>query len=433
MINDWPFDTRSSEQLWLESGGGSHKVFREEVVFSVQVVFFKLLMLVMKVVLKFIPDARPTVFSGEGSAVKLAQTIGHFGHKKVLVVTDAMLVKLGVIDPVIEGLKARGIEPVIYDGIQPDPTFSVVEEGLKRLRSEGCDSVLAIGGGSSMDAAKVMALAASNQRPPQDFEGKFVAKKPALPLFAIPTTAGTGSEVTAAAVISDTEENAKKLVMDPKIVPLAAALDPTLMAGLPPQITAATGMDALTHAIEAYISRLATDETDAYARAATRMIINNLETAYEDGGNMAAREAMALGSFYAGMAFTRAFVGYVHAIAHQFGGLYHTPHGLANAVVLPHVLEYSKDHINSRLADLALECELGQPGESESQLAQKFIDKVWAMNQAMGIPRTLDALKREDIPTITKAALFEAHFTYPVPKYMDKQQCQTLLNNLLTA
>lgn len=396
-----------------------------------KVLFYKFVMLTTKLVIFFVPDAKPTVLSGEGSSLKLADTIAHFGLKKVLVVTDAMLVKLGVIAPIVKALEANGIEPVIFDGVEPDPSFAVVEAGLAVLKQNQCDGVLAVGGGSSIDAAKVMALAASNDKQPRELEGKFVAKRPALPLFAIPTTAGTGSEVTVAAVISDLETGTKKLVLDPKIVPLAAALDPAIMVGLPPHITAATGMDALTHAVEAYISKFATKETDAYALAATRMVVNNLEDAFSDGSNMVAREAMALGSFYAGLAFTKAFVGYVHAIAHQFGGKYHTPHGFANALVLPHILEFSKDEVADRLAQLSIACGLGERSESDTELAQRFVDKVWAMNAAMGIPKTLDALKAQDIPAITQAALHEAHFTYPVPKYMDEDQCQVLLRKLL--
>ncbi len=401
--------------------------------FPLQTLFFKFVMLITKVIMFFVPESKPTVLSGEGSSIRLTETISHFGLKKPLIVTDAMLVKLGVIDPIVDSLKEKGIEPVVFDGVEPDPSFDVVDAGLAALKQAACDSVLAVGGGSSIDAAKVMALAGSNDKSPRELEGKFVAKNPALPLFAIPTTAGTGSEVTVAAVITDNTDSSKKLVLDPKIVPLAAALDPRIMEGLPPHITAATGMDALTHAVEAYIATFATKETDAYAVAATRMILGNLETAYEDGSNMPAREAMALGSFYAGMAFTKAFVGYVHAIAHQFGGKYHTPHGLANSLVLPHILEFSKDKINDRLANLAVACELGERHEGDSVLAQKFIDRIWAMNEAMGIPKTLDALQAHDIPDIAKAALHEAHYTYPVPKYMDMNQCQALLRKLLPA
>lgn len=399
--------------------------------FSLQTLFYRFVMLMTKIIMFFVPEAKPTVLSGEGSSVQLVDTISNFGLKKVLIVTDAMLVQLGIITPIVDALKAKGIEPVVFDGVEPDPSFDVVDAGLAALKQNGCDGVLAIGGGSSIDAAKVMALAGNNEKTPRELEGKFVAKNPALPLFAIPTTAGTGSEVTVAAVISDKVDGSKKLVLDPKIVPLAAALDPKLMAGLPPHITAATGMDALTHAVEAYIATFATQQTDAYAVAATRMIVNNLETAYSDGGNMPAREAMAQGSFYAGLAFTKAFVGYVHAIAHQFGGKYHTPHGLANALVLPHILEYSKDKVADRLANLAVECGLGERSEGEAALAQKFVDRVWAMNEAMGIPKTLEALQVKDIPEIAKAALHEAHYTYPVPKYMDMAQCQAILHKLL--
>ncbi|WP_439135170.1 iron-containing alcohol dehydrogenase [Pseudomaricurvus sp.] len=399
--------------------------------FPLQVLLYKFTMLVTKCVMKFVPDAKPTVLTGEGASLKLAGTIGHLGLKKVLIVTDAVLVKLGVIEPIANALQEKGIEVVVFDGVEPDPSFSVVEAGLEHLKQNSCDSVLAVGGGSSIDAAKVIALAASNHKTPRQLEGRFIAKLPALPLFAIPTTAGTGSEVTVAAVISDPEAGDKKLVLDPKLVPMAAALDPAIMVGLPPGVTAATGMDALTHAVEAYLSNFATKETDAYAVSATQMILGNLETAYEDGSNLEAREAMSLASFYAGLAFTKAFVGYVHAIAHQFGAKYHTPHGFANALVLPHILEFSKDRVSGRLATLAVACGLGDASENDWTLAQKFIDKIWAMNEAMGIPKTLEALKEHDIPAIADAAMHEGNYTYPVPKYMQTEECHDILRKLL--
>ncbi|NHO68027.1 iron-containing alcohol dehydrogenase [Aestuariicella hydrocarbonica] len=399
--------------------------------FFVKVLFYKCVMLLTRLVMHFVPDAKPLVLSGKGSSVQLSEAIAHFGMRKILLVTDKMLVKLGVIEPILTSLKSQGIEPVVFDGVEPDPTFDVVDAGLSVLRRHQCEGVLAVGGGSSIDAAKVIALAGNNDKTARQLEGKFVAKKPAMPLFAIPTTAGTGSEVTVAAVISDPTAGDKKLVLDPKLVPLVAALDPEIMLGLPPAITAATGMDALTHAVEAYISSFASKETDAYAVTATRMVIANLETAYHDGSNVAAREAMAMGAFYAGLAFTKAFVGYVHAIAHQFGAKYHTPHGFANALVLPHILQFSKDHVADRLATLAVECGLGERTESQSVLAQKFIDKVWAMNKAMGIPATLDALQAADIPDLAQAAMREGNYKYPVPKYMDLQQCQGILKKLL--
>lgn len=399
--------------------------------FQLKVVFYKVLMLFSRLLIALLPENKPTVFSGSGSSLQLTRAIAQLGAQKVLVVTDKILNELGLIEPIKSSLEAQGVEVVVFDGVEPDPSFKVVDAGLAALKLNQCDTVLAVGGGSSIDSAKVMALAAANDKTPRQLEGMLKARKPSLPLYAIPTTAGTGSEVTVAAVITDTEADAKCLVLDPKTVPMAAALDPEIMKGMPAPITAATGMDALTHAVEAYISKGATVKTDAYAVAAVRLIMKNLTRAYDEGSDIEARDAMAHASFYAGIAFTRAFVGYVHAIAHQFGAKYHTPHGLANAIVLPHILEFSKPEVAHRLAELALVCELGERTESDWVLADKFIKKVWDMSAHMQVPTTLAALKTADIPEIAKGALKEAHYTFPVPRYMDQEQCERILRKML--
>jgi alcohol dehydrogenase class IV len=220
--------------------------------------------------------------------------------------------------------------------------------------------------------------------------------------------------------------------MDLTLMPVAAALDGELMTGLPAHITAATGMDALTHAVEAYISRNALKRTDTQALEATQLIMANLATAVSDGSNVAARQAMAKASNLAGMAFTQAGVGYVHAIAHNFGALYHTPHGLANAIVMPYVLDYSKSKCADRLANLARACAIGPVGGSDNHLAEAFIDRIRAMKQEFNIPKTLETLKQEDIPQIAAAALKEARFTYAVPRYMDKVTCEGLIALMLS-
>jgi alcohol dehydrogenase class IV len=399
--------------------------------FQLQVLFYKFLMVINRVLIALLPENKPTVFSGSGSSLQLTGAMAQFGARKVLVVTDKILNELGLIKPIADSLEAEGVSVVIFDGVEPDPSFAVVEAGLDMLKKNQCDSVLAIGGGSSIDAAKVMALAANNNKTPKQLEGKLKARNLSVPLYAIPTTAGTGSEVTIAAVITDKEADQKRVVVDPKMVPIAAALDPELMKGMPAPITAATGMDALTHAVEAYISTSATTKTDVYAVAAVRLIMKDLTASYDDGNNLKAREGMALGSFYAGLAFTKAFVGYVHAIAHQFGAKYHTPHGLANAIVLPHILEFSKPKIAHRLAQLAIECELGDRSESDWVLADKFIQKVWDISEHMAVPKTLEALKAADIADIAKGALAEGNFNFPVPRYMEQSQCEEILRKML--
>jgi alcohol dehydrogenase len=233
-----------------------------------------------------------------------------------------------------------------------------------------------------------------------------------------------------AAVIADPERQSKLVIIDPRLVPKMAALDPTLMTGLPPHITAATGIDALTHAVESFVGHWTTAYSDGMALSAVGLIFDNLRTAYRDGKNLEAREKMALASTYAGFAFTRANVGYVHAIAHQFGGRYHTPHGLANAIMLPRVLKFSLPAITDRLALLAVRARVGEEGEDEEVLAQKFLDAVDQLNDDLGIPTFLQALQEADIPALAKAACEEAN-TYPVPCYMTQQQCEQLIRQAL--
>ena len=375
------------------------------------------------------PQPRPAVYVGQGAALQLCTTIANFGHKNVLVVTDKPLLALGVLSDILAALQAQGVKTTIYDGVLPDPTVKVVDDGIAMLRQNQCDAVLACGGGSSIDAAKVIALAGANGLSALECVGLKVAKLPTIPLYAVPTTAGTGSEVTLAAVISDNETHAKLIVADPRIIPSAAALDPGIMQGLPPHITAATGMDALTHAIESYINTWDTPECLHYGRAATRLILNNLPQACADGQNLAAREAMALGSYYAGLAFTTCLVGYVHAVSHQLGRLYGVPHGLGNAMVLPHVLELLKDAAKSRLAELAVYNALGVASEGDAALAQKLIDRIWALNAEIGIPRTTDVILEKDIDDIVDSALKEGS-GYPVPRFIERDECVTLVRNL---
>jgi len=282
-----------------------------------------------------------------------------------------------------------------------------------------------------MDASKAIAVAIATDKPLRKLAGyvRALLRSP-VRIYAVPTTAGTGSEVTVAAVIADPERHAKLTIIDPRLVPKMAALDPSLMTGLPPHITAATGIDALTHAIEAFVGRWSTEYSNGMALSAVGLIFDNLRTACRDGKNLQAREKMALASTYAGFAFTRANVGYVHAIAHQFGGLYHTPHGLANAIVLPHVLRFSASAITPQLAQLALRAHAGEKGEDEELLAENFIDAVQQLNDDLGIPRHLEALQDDDIPALAQAACAEAN-TYPVPRYMTQPQCEALMRQVL--
>ena len=399
--------------------------------FPIKVQYYKGLTKALKVAAAVIPMPKPTLFSGADSSLELCDAISHLGIESLLLVTDKVLVEIGLLKEIEQRLAEHKIKVTIYDGILPDPTYDQVETGLELLNKNKCQGVLAVGGGSPIDASKAIAARATNDKPIEKMAGLFKLFKSPLPLFAVPTTAGTGSEVTIVSVVSNPESHQKTPIIDPKLVPTMAALDGKLMLGLPSAVTAATGMDALTHAIESFISTNATDETNGYALAATKLIMANLETAVHDGKNFEARQNMAMASYYAGLAFTKAGVGYVHAIAHNFGALYSTPHGLANSIVLPHILDYSKNDIIPQLAELAKAAVLKKGRESNKQLADKFIARVRSMLASFEIPDTLDSLKVEDVPQIARLALEEAHANYPVPKYMDKSTCEALISKMV--
>ncbi len=375
---------------------------------------------------------RPIIYVGPGAAERLCRSLGPSGLKRVMVVTDAVLVRLGLVEPLRRVLVEQGIDVAVHDAITPDPTYPVLQAGYEAVLAHGSDAIVAIGGGSVIDAAKVIDAMAVTGKSPAKLIGMLKVSKPMLPLFAIPTTAGTGSEVTVAAVVTDPLRHAKSAVIDPKLVPAAAALDPALTRAMPPAITAATGMDALTHAVEAYLNRWPHPETARHCLAAVRMIFGNLERAYRDGDDLEAREAMSLASFYAGLAFTKAYVGYVHAFSHKIGGMYGVPHGLANAITLPYVLDFLKDapRARDRLAELAVAIGAGRADEPGAVLAQRFVDQVRVLNVALGIPERIDALKPEDVSEIARAAMIEATRDYPVPKVMRLAESEALLARL---
>jgi len=393
---------------------------------------FRLIKPVMKPVSRLVAIPRPVLFVGPGSTARLCQLIGGSGAKRVLVVTDAVLVKLGIVEPARRALEAAGVDVAVFDGIIPDPTHDVLDKGLAAVRAQGSDAILAIGGGSSIDAAKIIAAMATTGKSSAKLVGMLKVSKPPLPLYAVPTTAGTGSEVTVAAVVTDPVEHVKSVVIDPKLVPLAAALDPEMMKGMPPPITAATGMDALTHAVESYVNRWPHAETPMFCVTAVKLIFGNLPRACADGSDLEAREAMALASLYAGLAFTKAYVGYVHAFSHKIG-VYGVQHGLGNAIVLPYVLDFLKDapYAEARLAELAVAIGAGSASEPKAALAQRFVDRVRELNRTVGIPEKIAPLRREDVGTIARAAMVEAHRDYPVPKNMSLAEAEALLQRCL--
>lgn len=400
---------------------------------KLEVLFLKIYMVIFKYVTMIMPFRWPKTFEGADSSLKLVQFIAAQGHKNILVVTDAVLIKLGVLNKIFDELKRLGVNYHIYDGVEPNPTVAQIEAGYDICDKHDCKAILAVGGGSPIDAAKMIGARAKNKKPIVKMTGLFRVYRGMLPLYAVPTTAGTGSECTIAAVVTDPVQRKKLAAMDLQLMPTAAALDGALMTGLPAHITAATGMDALTHAVEAFVSRNAFGRTDEKAIEATKLIMKHLDTAVADGSNVEARQQMARASHLAGIAFTQAGVGYVHAIAHKFGALYHTPHGLANAIVMPHVLDYSVDNCAERLAILAKACNIGLAGGTDRQLADAFIQRIRDMNSKFGIPTQLDKLKAADITEIAQSALAEARFTYAVPRYMDMPTAEGVIRKMLMA
>lgn len=376
----------------------------------------------LKLITKVIPMPIPNTFLGAQSRIRLVEHMAHFGFNRVMLVTDDVLVQLGVITPMVERLNELGVETFVYSGVTPDPGFLVVENGLKMLRQHNCNAVLAVGGGSSIDAAKVIALAATNRKTPRQLVGILKGRARSLPLFVVPTTAGTGSEVTIGAVISDEITHVKNLVIDPKVVPLATALDPEIMAGMPKSVTADTGIDALTHCLESWISDFSTPETEFYSGAGVRLVFRYLEKAYENGQDYEARDAMALAANYGGSALNKTGLGYVHAIAHQLGTQYGVPHGRANAIVLPHILEVNRHCAQARLAALARFCDLATHTEADAQAADKLIQRVNALLIALSIDRKVKDIDKKHFPVMADAAMKEAHGTYAVPKYMNKKE-----------
>lgn len=372
--------------------------------------------------LPILPYREPQIISScdeLGSVFKKEKT------NSVLVVTDAGIIKNGIVVPVEEALKANKVKYVIYDKTQPNPTVANVEEALKMYRENGCDTLIAVGGGSVMDCAKGLgARVAHPKKELNQMAGVLRVLRKIPTLIAIPTTAGTGSETTLAAVITDGETHHKYAIMSFPLIPHYAVLDAKLTYSLPPHLTSTTGMDALTHAVEAYIGRSTTKKTRALALEATKLIFENIENAYKDGKNHEARSNMLLAAYKAGISFSMSYVGYVHAVAHSVGGKYGIPHGLANAVIMPYVLEEYGSSAYKKLHVLGIAAGVSTDSDSHEIGAKKFIEAVKALNAKMNIPTTLSGIKEEDIPEMAKHAEKEANPLYPVPKLMTSKELE---------
>ncbi len=378
-----------------------------------------------------LPWRRPIPVSGIGSTAKIPELLQKEKVKKVLIVTGPTVGKrLG--PRIYTELDRAGIAYTVFDQVEANPSVRTVEEIRKQYLENGCQGFIALGGGSPMDAAKAAAARVVRPKTPVgQMAGLLRVHKKLPPFIAVPTTAGTGSETTIAAVITDSETHHKYALMDLCLVPKYAVLDPEMTRELPPKVTAATGMDALTHAVEAYICwTYNTEESIRLAEEAVCGVFRYLERAYRDGNDMEARTQMLLASYKAGFAFTRAGVGNVHAIAHTLGGLYNTPHGLANAVILPIVLEDYGAAVQEKLAHLAELVGLA-PSGSEAEKARAFVDEIRAMNKRMEIPTGFDFIQEKDIPQMITWALEEANPIYPVPVVYDRKRCEKLIRRII--
>lgn len=394
--------------------------------------FSKSKTLLAKPAFRLIQQPKAITYTGAGCVKKLGNIVNNYNLKKVLIVTDSVLLKLGLLEGLMESLKRAKVDYIVYDGVKPDPTFTIVEQGISMIKKNNCDGIIAFGGGSAIDASKVMSVAYTNKKSPSELQGMLKVKKKGLPFFAVPTTAGTGSEGTLVAVISDPVTHKKVTIIDPKIMPLVAVFDPEITVGLPSNITSTTAMDALTHAIEAFISKYATEETMQYSKVAIKIIFDNLEHVYNNPKDLDGRLALLEASYYGGLAFSKAFIGYVHAFSHNIGGAFGVPHGLANAVLLPHVIEFSKPNCTNQLAELAILVGLGNKNEHPDILSTKFVKSLFELKEKLDIPEKLDAFKIKDIPMIRKAGFKECHGTYPVPRYLTAKQADALLSKIAT-
>ncbi len=382
---------------------------------------------VMKYASAVLPWREPEMLHFDDGTRGLGAFVKDKGYKKVFVVTGPNVYKRGLADDLIKGLEENGVPYALFNRVVNNPTIDNIEEAYALYKAEGCDAIIALGGGSPMDLAKVVgARAARPGKQVKKMKGLLKVIKRIPDLYAIPTTAGSGSETTLAAVVSDSVTHEKYAINDLTLIPRYALLDPRLTAALPPQTTATTGMDALTHAVEAYIGRSNTKKTRESAEKAVKLIFDNLLTAYEHGDDLTARRNMQEASYYAGVAFTRAYVGYVHALAHALGGFYGTPHGLANSVLLPVVLEYYGESAHKPLARLAEIVGICAEGDDDAAKAQKFVNAIKDMNTKMLIPGTIDGIDPADVPEMAKRAAAEGNPLYPVPRLLGADELEKI-------
>lgn len=382
----------------------------------------RMFQLAFRAALPILPYREPKIVS---SCSELGDVFKKEKSTSVLVVTDAGIVKNGLTASLEDALKKNHIAYAVYDKTQPNPTVDNVEEALGLYHKNKCDTLIAIGGGSAMDCAKAVGARVAYPRKTVGKMGGILRVLRKLPtLIAIPTTAGTGSETTLAAVITDSKTHHKYALMSFPLIPHYAVLDATLTYTLPPSLTSTTGMDALTHAVEAYIGRSTTKETRRLALEATKLVFENVEKAYTNGHDHKARENMLHAAYKAGISFSKSYVGYVHAVAHSLGGKYGTPHGLANAVILPYVLESYGKCVYKKLHRLGIAAGICSESNTHEAGAKNFIEAIKTLNAKMNIPDKLTGMKQEDISEMARRAEKEANPLYPVPKLMTQKELE---------
>ncbi len=377
-----------------------------------------------KVALPFLPYREPAILNNFEEAAELLK---RKDNRKILIVTDPGIVSCGLLDGLTTALTHAGIQYTIFSDTVANPTIQNVEDARQCYLDNHCSAIIAIGGGSSIDCAKVTAarIAKPKQSVPK-MKGLLKIHKKLPLLIAIPTTAGTGSETTLAAVITDSSTHHKYPINDFSLIPPYAVLDYHVTLGLPAQLTATTGMDALTHAVEAYIGNSTTRHTRKMAEEAFSLIYTYLKRAYDNGQDTEAREKMLRASYCAGIAFTQSYVGYVHGIAHSLGGQYGVPHGLANAVILPHVLNKYGSSCYKKLSKLSKNCDIANKEDSTELAALKFISWIKEMNRYMNIPKYIDGINESHIPSMADKAAKESNPLYPVPKLMNSKELETM-------
>ncbi len=390
--------------------------------------YCRIFQICFRAALPLLPYTEPKILEGMD---KIPKVLEKFNFNKVLVVTDKGITEVGLGKRLTDILDKAEISYEYYDNTVANPTVSNVEEAKDMYIEGGCQAIIALGGGSSMDCAKAAgARVAKPNQPVSKMKGILKIHKKIPLLLAIPTTAGTGSETTLAAVITDEETHHKYPINDFPLIPKYAVLDYKVTTSLPQHLTATTGMDALTHAIEAYIGRSTTRYTRKKAVRAVKLIGKNLKRAYDDGNDAKARMNMLKASYCAGVAFTQSYVGYVHGVAHSLGGQYGVPHGLANAVILPYVLEMYGEACYKKLAKLAVKANIIEDKQNEEETAKAFIQWIKDMNQSMNIPDYIEGIEERDIPKMAKHADKESNPLYPVPKLMNAKELEEVYHRV---